>query len=107
MGVMARICLVATWGLCESLDYGSQPKACLYIPPKNLHLSVDDPVEVFLPFIRATRTTFNGTKQTGFPVDAFVCTFGGFLPLAIFDLGLLICGGFVVPGDDCVDGILP
>lgn len=76
-------------------------------PSNDLHLSVDDPVEVFLPFISATGTALNGTEQPGFPVDAFVCALGGFFPLAIFDLGLFICGGFVVPGNDCVDSILP
>lgn len=70
-------------------------------------MSIDDPVEVFLSFVRAARTTLDGTEQPGLPVDAIVGTSRRLISLTVFNLGLFIRGGGVVRRDDSFDRFLP
>lgn len=70
-------------------------------------MGIDNPVKIFLSFIRATRPTLDCAEQPGLPIDALISALRGFVSLTVFDLGLFICGGCVVRRDDSLDCALP
>lgn len=67
---------------------------------KTIHLGIDNPIKVLLAFIRAIRPTMNWAEEPGSPFDTLVGALGGFVSLAVLDLGLFVRGGFMVSGFD-------
>ena len=71
------------------------------------HLSVEDPIEVFVALVGSSGAALNGTEKLGMPVNTLVGALGGFISLTIFDLGLFVGCGLVVLGQDRLDSVLP
>jgi hypothetical protein len=74
---------------------------------RNIHFGIDDPIQVFLAFVLATRTAVYSTEQSGPPLNTFINTLGSLISLAIFNLGLLIRRGYVVLREDRLDRGFP
>jgi hypothetical protein len=72
-----------------------------------LHLRIDDPVKVLVAFVGATWSALNWAEEPGVPVDSFIGALGSFFALAVFYFGFFIGCGFVVPGYDCLHGVVP
>lgn len=70
-------------------------------------MRIDDPVQVFLALVRAVGPTLHPAEESGVPFDTFVDPLGRLLPLTVLDLGLLIRGRLVVPGDNGLDSAVP
>ena len=70
-------------------------------------MGVDNPVEVFVAFVWSSRAALDGAEESGTPVDSFVGALRGFVSLAVFEFGLFVCCGFVVPGEDCLHCVVP
>lgn len=71
------------------------------------HLRVDDPLEVFLALLRAARTAPDSPEQPGVPFYTVVGPGGRLFALPVFDLGLLLCGQFVISLLDSLRGFGP
>jgi hypothetical protein len=100
-----RICLVAAWGSCMSLGLVSYSH--LAFEGSLLHLSVDDPVEVFFALIWPTWSALDGTEKSRTPFDSFIGAFRGLVSLAVFDLGLFVRCSFMVPGQKRLNRLVP
>jgi len=70
-------------------------------------LGVNDPIKVLISLFRATGTTLDSAEQARFPFNTLIGSLGSLFTLTVFDLGLLVCGGFVIPGDDGLDSGMP
>ena len=73
----------------------------------NLHLRIDDPVQILFSLVRAVGPTLHPPEKPGMPLDAFLGPFRCFLSLAILDLGLLVRGRLVVPSNDGFYRVVP
>lgn len=72
-----------------------------------LHFGVDNPVEVFVAFVRASGPALDRAEQPGTPVNALIGALSGFISLAVLDLGLFIGCGFMVLSQDRLDSVFP
>lgn len=70
-------------------------------------MSVDNPIEILLSFIRAIGSTLDWTEEPRLPFNTVLSTLGGLLSLTILDLGLFIRSSDMVRGYDGLDRVLP
>lgn len=72
-----------------------------------LHLGVNNPVEVFIAFVRSSRASLDGTEQPRMPFNSLVSTFSGFVSLAIFNFGFFVGCSFVILGQNRLNCFFP
>lgn len=63
---------------------------------QSIHVSVDDPFQVFFPCFGTARAAVYSTKQTRGPLDVVVCSSGRLLALHILNFCLLVGRNFVI-----------
>jgi hypothetical protein len=70
-------------------------------------MSVDNPVEILLSFIRAIGSALNWAEEPRFPINTLIGALSGLLSLTILDLSLFVRSSDMVRGYNGLDGALP